>query len=201
MKKNFLSKAGMALGIALCALTANAQETTTDGTNANNGKADAFSIDYMGIDGGFGINMDMTFGYLDINGGWISGKTNDYIKDNSGWQICVGGNYRYWLGKSFFIEGKAGVGYYHSSVEMRLPSGTKTTTILGKSHTSTTYTTEKESNGEFGLYVSPRAGLHVGKIAGCDWSIVAGYRWDFIKFKFDKDYTNDYFTIGISAGI
>lgn len=57
---------------------------------------------------------------------------------------------------------------------------------------------EEEKNGEFGLFLTPRLGVKLFNIGGDYLSLVGGYRWDFNEFKFKKEYTRDYFTIGLS---
>ena len=59
------------------------------------------------------------------------------------------------------------------------------------------YGEDKESDGNLGLFVTPKIGLRLFTWDEIDWGIQAGYRWDFQEFKFSKAYTADYFTIGI----
>lgn len=207
MKKNIFTKLGIVFGLGLCSLTANAQEETATvdksaTTITNDGKANGFSIEYMGIEKATGINMDLGIGYFSISGGYVFGETNDNVTDNNSWHIAVGANYRYWLHKRIFIEGKIGIGYSHSTFKMKYTTGYKTDYIMnGKySYNKPTYETSEESSGDVFGYITPRIGFNVGKIWDTQWAIVAGYRWDALKFKFDKDNTRDYFTIGITAG-
>ncbi|MBQ8969627.1 MAG: hypothetical protein IJ064_07865 [Bacteroidaceae bacterium] len=74
-------------------------------------------------------------------------------------QVPVGANYRYFLGKHFYVEGRAMVGYGHSSIR-----------ILGKE--------VKDNYGYMG--VSPRVCTLLGK----QWGIAAGYECDFSFKKF-----------------
>ncbi|MBR1879409.1 MAG: hypothetical protein IJ804_01440 [Prevotella sp.] len=141
----------------------------------------SFDISYQAIENGFGLGMTWVFNHIVLNGSMISGETNSYIKKNEGWRIGLGLNYRHWLANFLFIEGQAGVEYTHGTVEIK----------VSKNETS------ENSEGNFGMFLTPRVGLKALKIAGTDWGVVAGYRWDFNKFKFDKDYTAKYFTIGL----
>lgn len=136
-------------------------------------------ISYQAVDGGFGMGFSMVFNYLVFNVSWISGDTDKYIEKNEGWRAGVGLNYRHWLTDFLYIEGQAGVEYSHATLKMK--GG------------------DKNSDGDFGMFVTPRVGVPLLNIADAKWGIVAGYRWDFNKFKFSKEYTADYFTIGIVA--
>ena len=154
-----------------------------------------FEASYMALDGGFGIHYGFIFDGIALGGKFISGDENDYLRSNTGWGINLGYNWRHWLGKSFYIEARAGIQYLHQSYEY--VAGTKTTTkvILGKTHTFTSKVWKKESDGKLGLFLTPRIGLALGE----SFAITAGYEWDFAEFKFDKGHTNDYFTIGLSV--
>lgn len=139
-------------------------------------------FDYMAINsGGFGFNL-IVDNFL-INFKTIMGDTDSYVTKNESWGIGLGGNRRYWLTKFFFVEGQAGVEYVHTSLEYKVDKN-KTT---------------KDSNGDLGLFVTPRIGIKLGKFLGSQIGIVAGYRCDFAKFKFNKEYTSDYFTVGFSC--
>jgi len=79
-----------------------------------------------------------------------------------------------------YVEGVIGVQYSHQSV--KAADG------------------EKESEGNLGLWASPKIGvllINTSKSEPLWIGLQAGYRWDVNEFKFKKDYTNDYFTIGI----
>ena len=166
----------------------NRTETTskpTNGTEAAGESADltsGCSFDYLGIEDAFGLSYNLIFNHLLLNFRMVSGDTNSVVTSNEAWSAGVGYNYRYWLAKSLYIEGQAGVEYAHATLEYK-DSNRKTV---------------KDSNGDFGLFLSPRIGLNLFKLWDCDWGVVAGYRWDFNKFKFSKEYTSDYFTIGLS---
>ena len=162
------------------------------------GKANDASIEFLIPDQAFGVGLDYVVSYLNVNASYIFGKTDDTVKDNAGWQIGIGGNYRYNISKVFYVEGRAGIGYYHWSSKYRYQSGEKEVgPSWGNHHTTVaTYDYKKNTANEAELYVSPRVGIHITK----NFSIVAGYRWNFIKFKFDKEHTNDYFSIGASWG-
>ena len=145
-----------------------------EGLDLNSG----FGIEYQGIEDGFGMGMNLVINHFVLSGSMYSLDTNGYIETNEGWKLGAGYNHRHWFNKSIYIEGTVGVQYWNHKME-----------IDG----------EEDSNGEFGLFVTPRVGLKLFKIWDTDWAINAGYRWDFNKFKFSKDYTSDYFTIGLTA--
>lgn len=127
------------------------------------------------------MGMSYVIGNIVINGSYLSGDTDKYITKNEGWRIGIGGNYRYWLTDFLYAEGQAGIEYSHVSIEVK--QGTKT---------------ESNSDGNVGMFLTPRIGLPLFKLWGGKLGVVAGYRWDFNKFKFSKDYTDKYFTIGIT---
>ena len=139
----------------------------------------SFDLSYQAISGGFGMGITWVFNYLVINASFLSGDTDKYIEKNEGWRAGIGANYRHWLADFIYIEGQAGVEYSHSTIKMK--GG------------------DKNSDGDVGLFVTPRVGIPFLNIANTKWGIVAGYRWDFNKFKFKKENTDDYFTIGIVA--
>lgn len=141
-----------------------------------------WGLEYQAVDGGFGLGMNLIINHFVLTGSLQSLETNKYVTTNENWSIGVGYNYRNWLGKTFYIEGTAGVEYIHSTVEVK--SGSETA---------------EDSNGEFGLFINPRIGMKLFKYFDNWISLTAGYRWDFIKFKFDEDYINDYFTVGLST--
>ena len=126
-----------------------------------------------------GIAMDFTFGNLDLQYQYITGETNKSITKNKGWRAGIGYNYRHWLTNRLYVEGIAGVQYSHATIE-----------VYG----------EKESDGNLGLWASPKVGVLLFNIGGKTepmWiGLQAGYRWDVNEFKFKKGYTADYFTIG-----
>ncbi len=134
-------------------------------------------IDYQSIENGYGIGLNFAFKYLLVDLSFGSAD-NDYI-DVSSWSAGIGGQYRYWFNKWLYIEGRAGVQYLHATAKVKEGD-------------------EKESNGDFGLFLTPRLGVKLFKLGSDYLSLVGGYRWNFNKFKFKKEYTSDYFTIGLS---
>ena len=78
---------------------------------------------------------------------------------------------------SVYIEGSAGVQYTHAKMQLK-----------GE---------DAKSDGNFGLFVTPKVGVKLFTWDETIWGVQAGYRWDFAEFKFSKEYTADYFTIGI----
>ena len=55
-------------------------------------------------------------------------------------------------------------------------------------------TDDKASDSNLGLFITPRLGIKL--FNNC--TLVAGYRWDIDEFKFKKEYTVDYFTLGLN---
>ena len=71
--------------------------------------------------------------------------------------------------------------------------------VIGYGDNKKVYTTavqkwDETSDGNFGLFVTPRVGLVLGKSI----ALTAGYEWNFLDFKFDKEHRSDYFTVGLS---
>lgn len=148
-------------------------------------------FEYQAYEDGGGIGMNYVFNHVILGGsvGW--GEESDYIRDVTVWNAYLGANHRYFLGtRSVWIEGRAMVGYKHASLEMATYSSSKYSTKW-----------EKESEGGLFLGISPRFGVNLIHFKNGDiLSVVAGYRWDFNKFKFKSEYTDDYFTIGVNWG-
>lgn len=130
-------------------------------------------FDYLFIENGYGLGYNMVFKHLLIDLEYRSAD-NDYF-DSSSWSVGLGGQYRYWFCKWLYIEGRLGVQYLHTSVKVKS-------------------TDDKASDGSLGLFITPRLGVKLFK----NYTLVAGYRWDIDEFKFKKDYTADYFSIGLN---
>ena len=133
------------------------------------------AVSYHAIEDGWGLSMDMVMSYFVLGYGMYFGDKGDYLATNDGFEIYVGGNYRYHLMKNLYIDARVLGGYYSWKLEMK-----------GKGAKE-----DKTSEGFIGL--SPLIGLQFGKV-----SIMAGYRWDWVKFKFKKENCLDRFTAGIS---
>lgn len=174
------------------AVTVNAQKVLTDdvdntattpasAAHGNNEEVNHLNsgggIDYMGVDDGYGIGINYALNYFLLDFNYVS-QENDYL-ESSCYTIGLGGQYRYWFNKILFIEGRAGLYYRYGTVELKLEE-------------------EKESDGNLGMFITPRVGLRLFKVANSDLALVAGYRWDFNEFKFNKENTVDYFTVGLS---
>lgn len=135
---------------------------------------------YQAIDNtNFAMGYDVLFGNFSVNfvvanPDLPSGYTGEFYR------IGAGLNQRYWYDKAF-VEVGIGVEYTYSKVE----SGYGSNKIKVKSDYE-------------GLYFTPRIGVKLFQLWKMEWGIVAGYRWDFNKFKFKKEYTDDYFTIGLA---
>lgn len=159
----------------------NTATTTTSTAHGNDEEVNYMNsgggLDYMAVDDGFGLGINYVFGHVLVDLSYVS-QGNDYY-DSSCYTIGVGGQYRYWFNKTLFIEGRAGIHYRYGTFEFKLED-------------------EKTSDGKFGMFITPRIGLRLFKVGGNDLSLVAGYRWDFNEFKFNKENTADYFTVGLA---
>ncbi len=197
MKKNII----LTMMVICVALNVNAQETEKNYQEFQSG----IGIDYSAVKDGGAVGMDLLFNHFLVGYAFGWGKDTDYIKDQSSWQIELGGNHRFFLGtKYLFLEARAMVGYAHGKFKYVAGTETKTSTSgvgrMERTHTYTTTKWEEESNGDFYLAVSPRLGLNLIQLKnGRNIAIVCGYRWNFTKFKFDKDHTSDFLTIGIAG--
>lgn len=140
-----------------------------------------FGFDYLAIEDAIAIGMRWDASFFLFEFDYMAGETNKYVKESTSWNIGLGANYRHWLAKWLYVEGSAALAYYHSKVEYDFDGENR-----------------KEKGNEVGLYVTPRVGLRLIKTKNTNISVVGGYRWDFIKFKFDKDHMRDNFTVGIS---
>lgn len=147
------------------------------------------------------IEADLIYKYFLVGGSY--GGQKDKIeegdfqhKNTQRFDAHIGGDYSYFFGPNFFIEGRLILGYAHAFHKYLV--GMKT-----EEHISGFGRIEKKNReqhevwktwGEGDIYVgvTPRIGLKFDNV-----SIVAGYRWDFAQFKFDKDHRGDYCTIGL----
>ncbi len=152
---------------------------------------------YLTIDDGWGLGVG--FMYKNFTLGlkfYDMDDVNSFAENYYQLGANIGYNLRYWLGESFYIEARAGVQYLHTSFESLLG---ETTTTVGYGNNEKTYTGlevwDEVSDGNFGLFVTPRVGLVLGKSI----SLTAGYEWNFLDFKFDKEHQSDYFTVGLSV--
>ncbi len=172
---------------ACLAMSVNAQKVMTDdieGTNAAvsaQAEADALpkvvgSFEYHEEEGGMGLGYSIAYNYVVLNFTTKFGEVAGY--DTSSWDIGLGGVYRHWFNKSFFIEGQGGLAYYNSKLEYG-----------GK---------EVASGSDFGIFLAPRVGLNVVKLWGVTFGLTAGYRWDFPEFKFDNIGDRGHFTVGFT---
>lgn len=174
---------------------------TTASQAIPDGAAFGSVMEYQGYDGGWGRELNFRYKYVLVDFDNLSGETNSTITENSGWNIIAGGNYRQWFGKWFYVEGSAGLDYFHRTIETRVAYSTTRAppNNFGASGSATKYTYQKDKNGEFGLFVNPRVGVKLFNFkSGGSMGLTASYRRDFLKFKFKKANTTDYFTVGIA---
>ena len=132
---------------------------------------------YEAVENGWGLGMNWTVSYFVFGYDFLEGKKGDSFSRNDGYEIFIGGNYRYHLADFFYIEGRIIAGYYHWKTEFKAKD----------------YKDLNNSADEAFFGISPRAGLKYKKVA-----ISAGYRWDWIKMKFKKENCLDRFTIGLT---
>jgi len=134
-------------------------------------------IQYHAIDDGWGISLESVVKYIIFGLEYNFGKTPEGVTSNSGLEIYLGGNYRYYLTENFYFEGRLLAGYYQWDVKYNKKIGIDD---------------QKQREAFVGL--SPRAGIKFGKLG-----ISAGYRWDWVKMKFDKENCLDRFTVGLTV--
>lgn len=132
---------------------------------------------YEAVENGWGLGLNWTVSYFVFGYDFLEGKKGDSFSRNDGYEIFIGGNYRYHLADFFYIEGRIIAGYYHWKTEFKAKD----------------YKDLNNSADEAFFGISPRAGLKYKKVA-----ISAGYRWDWIKMKFKKENCLDRFTIGLT---
>lgn len=183
--------------VSSTATTASGQNAT-DLNKQENKHNSSWDFSYLFVEDGWGLGIDLTAGHFNLGFNYAKGDETDYLKNNNSWSLSAGYNGRYWLSESFYIEARGGLQYTRGSYE--IVTGTKEIVkTIGYGSNKKTYTTtvnvwEEESSGNWGLYLNPRIGLALGKSA----AITAGYEWNFNDFKFDKEHTSDYFTVGLS---
>lgn len=137
----------------------------------------AADVQYHAIDNGWGIGISGGGSYFLFGYDYYFGKTNELISSNIGMEIYAGGNYRYHITDYFYLEGRIFAGYYQWDTKFK-----------GKG-----YDIDDIKVREAFIGVSPRAGLRYKRVA-----ISAGYRWDWVKFKFRKENCTDRFNIGLT---
>ncbi len=175
MKKFFMLACAVCLAMNLSAQTMNLG--TNNATPSAQTEEDAqpkggASLEFHEYEGGFGGGVNFIIDNLLMDFNIRSGEVAGY--DTGLWSAGLGGNYRHWVSKSFFIEGQGGLAYYNTETKLK---GKKVAGL-----------------NKFGLFVTPRAGFKIGKT----WGITAGFRFDFIDFKFDNISDRGHFTVGVS---
>lgn len=156
--------------------------------------------------------LDLVYKHMVVGGGFLwandgndeegKGKT----KNSMGFDVHVGGNYRYYFGNDmFYVEGRLLAGYQQASQKQVV--GTRT-----ERHSSGFGRIEKVNEeksdvwlnvkGNRGFYMSlaPRVGLYFD-----GYSVYAGAGWCFLnsddkfkEIKFDDKFDGYYFTIGVA---
>ena len=175
-------------------------------------KRSGFEISYLGVEDGFGLDFSLLMKGFYLSGGMTNGKDVKYggktiMQNIKGWYAGVGYNYRYYIVPRFYIEGRAGILYSHSSYEYKSGSDNRSSRAIpsnyGQNHSSSSSSSsswEKESNGGIGLGIAPQIGICLFQAkSGSDLCLIGGYHWTFAEFKFDKEHKNDYFSVGIAV--
>lgn len=181
----YLAVLSMAFG-----LNAKSQTVITNDYNSSNSSAQSQSsfsnediqeqasdlaVSYHAIEDGWGLSMDMIMNYFVLGYGMYFGEKGDYLSSNDGFEIYIGGNYRYRFTKNLFFDARILGGYYSWKVKYEGKGGGE----------------DKTNEGFVGL--SPMLGAQFGNV-----SISVGYRWDWVKFKLKKENCLDRFTAGIA---
>ena len=138
----------------------------------------AFDVQYHAIDNGWGIGVSGGGSYFLFGYDYYFGKESEGMSSNMGMEIYAGGNYRYHITEYIYLEGRIFAGYYQWDTKFNKVKG---------------YSIDDIKVREAFLGISPRAGLRYKKVA-----ISAGYRWDWVKFKFKKENCLDRFNIGLT---
>jgi len=144
-------------------------------------KQPIFEVAYRAMkDTPFAVNITGIAAHFLIETGYYVGKTNSNVITNHGSHAAFGINKSFHKDK-VFLSVAGGLEYATATME------TKYGNVRNYS-----------SNSNFGLFLFPRVGaadlLTWGKTR---LGVVVGYRWDFAKFKFSKEYTSDNFTVGV----
>lgn len=171
-------------------LNASAQTVITNDYSSSNGsvqsqeissnediqeQADDTGISYHAIEHGWGLSLDMIMNYFVFGFGMYWGEKGGYLSSNDGFEIYIGGNYRYRFTKNLFFDARILGGYYAWTIKSKGSGGVD----------------NKTKEGFIGL--SPMVGAQFGKVV-----ISAGYRWDWVKFKFKKENCLDRFTASLA---
>ena len=163
---------------------------------------------------GNNLSVDLTYKHLVVGGTYKwTANSNDgenglpKTKNTQGFDLHIGGNYRYFIGGDlFYIEGRLIAGY--SSMAQKRVVGTRT-----EIHTSGFGRIEETNEKQTDIWMNvnipqepyyaalmPRIGLNFNS-----YSIYAGAGWNFVsatkkfkKFTFDDKFDNYFFTIGIA---
>lgn len=165
---------GSSFGVNSGSTTQSADTSSSDDSEQTQNGTDFI---YHGIEKGWGASMETVWNHFLFGFGYYSGETNDYLKTNNGFELFLGGNYRFFLANNFYVEGRLMAGWYSWSTEFK----------AGKS-------SSRDDVNKLFVGVSPRIGIQFGKVA-----ISGGYRWDYVDFEFDKDHCLDRWNVGLTV--
>lgn len=155
-------------------------------------------VDHLRYHNGWGVGVNLIF--LDMCGAIATARFEDLedVRDRYGWNISIGMDHRFCIGKIFFLEFGAGIGwkvynYEYSSIE----ETEYYSKDLGGYTTIKKWYEEREGNGF--MYFTPRFGFKILNIRDYEFLCVsAGYRFDYLDYEFSKSNLANYFTIGLS---
>lgn len=151
------------------------------------------------------IRLDAVYKHIVVGGSYIIGTGKDEgMEDWKGFDIHVGGNYRYFFGNLFYVEGRLLAGYQCMTQKIR----TGIQTVIHHSGFGDREKTRDEKSEiwktgrteGFNMSLTPRIGIQKN-----GYSVYAGAGWNFLgsdkKFKnieFDKKFERYYFTVGVA---
>lgn len=140
------------------------------------------------LDADWGLGVDIVLDNFTLGLMYASGESiKDLRRNYHILGIDLGYNLRHWLGKSLYIEARAGVQYLHTTFDMFIERNTHSAVIGSgenvKDYSYTKSVWKNENSGDFGAFLTPRMGLMLGKSI----SLTAGYEFNFPKFKFGED--------------
>lgn len=151
-------------------------------------------VSYVKPEKGWGLDFTVAGKYFFFGGTTLFGKTTDNIRDNNAWRIGLGANVRHYLSNNFYIEGRTGLYYAHTSYEYKAGTHEEPRYMLGGYRYITVTDWKKESEGDIAFAIKPTIGIDFSPKFG----IFVGYDIMWAKLKFDSDHKSDFWTFGLS---
>lgn len=152
------------------AIQMNDQKPKTDNPDKW-GEIGNLGVNYLFVDDGWGIDAAYTFNGFAVDAAYMHSSVGKYSANS--FSVGLGWMDHFMITDSFFIGGKVIAAYKSVSSSYDGQSGDDSDMIV--------------------LRVNPFLGYALSE----SLAITAGYNWDFNKFKFSKEYTADFFTVGI----